>query len=127
MSSRSITVARLATENATACGRAGRVVLKITVYYDEGGPNYFSGGYNKRGYRLSLKRITIDDQGYESFLIGGGEGDGIQGMIAEATRYNAKHLQKHADEALSSPLCKQLMDYMIGHGLVLSQVVEAVA
>lgn len=49
--------------------------LKIEVFYDKGGMNYYNGNVNKRGYYVSAKVVERNhERGYtvESFMMFGG-------------------------------------------------------
>ena len=70
-------------------GRPEADYLVGEVYYLKGGPNYFSGGISKRGYRLSVQMQTKGD-GFTSFMIGGGIAKGE--FIEEAKAFSAKRL-----------------------------------
>ncbi|MFA6100412.1 MAG: hypothetical protein WC750_06125 [Patescibacteria group bacterium] len=76
--------------------------LKIRVEYSEGGQNYFSGGYNKRGFRVSVTPVTLsEERGYtsESFvMLGDRRNCGGYVMIEEAKRYNSKRLEQLAEK-----------------------------
>ena len=66
--------------------------LKISLQYHEGGINYFSGGYNKRGFRVSCTPVTLGG-GMESYVMLGDRREcGGYIMIEEAKRYNAGRL-----------------------------------
>jgi hypothetical protein len=50
--------------------------LKIEVFYDKGGMNYFNSSVNKRGYYVSARVVERDSsRGYtiESFMMFGGK------------------------------------------------------
>ena len=62
--------------------------------YSKGGPNYFSGGYNKRGYRFSVIAESVEERsGYKmrGFVIGG-PAAGL--FLKEAARFNARELER---------------------------------
>jgi hypothetical protein len=68
--------------------------LSVSVSYDKGGTNYFSGHAEPRGYRLSLSAVKVED-GCVSFVVGGGLMKyGRRYFLAAAPRYNAKLLEK---------------------------------
>ncbi len=70
--------------------------LKVRVEYSMGGINYFSGGYNKRGYRISLKPISRGNGIESSIMLGSGKESGGYIFIEEAKRYNSKRLAEIA-------------------------------
>lgn len=71
-------------------GRPCAQYLVGSVSYSKGGPNYFSGGYIRRGYRLS---VHMQQRGatFTSFTIGGGIGKGE--FIEETKAFSAKRLE----------------------------------
>ena len=76
-------------------GRPEADYLVGEVYYLKGGPNYFSGGISKRGYRLSVQMQTKGD-GFTSFMIGGGISKGE--FIEESTKFSGKRLAALAQD-----------------------------
>jgi hypothetical protein len=93
--------------------------LKIQVYYDKGGMNYYSGGTNKRGYYLSVTPVQIQRQGnvmiesYTAF-------SGIKKLILEVERQSEKSAQKAKELAeYSIPELKQyVLNQMIKQGQI---------
>ena len=70
--------------------------LKVRVEYAKGGINYFSGGYNKRGYRVSLKPVSRGNGIESSIMLGSGKESGGYIFIEETNRYNARRLREIA-------------------------------
>jgi hypothetical protein len=63
--------------------------VEIDVQHDKGGPNYFSGGYIKTGYYMSLTPVKVRD-GSVSFLMGASIGRRYR--LMDGDRFNAKKL-----------------------------------
>jgi hypothetical protein len=73
--------------------------IAVSVSYDEGGMNYFSGTTRARGYKLHCTPCRDSGNGLrESVLLSGKRDSGLAYMICEATRYNAKNLAKIAEQ-----------------------------
>jgi hypothetical protein len=70
-------------------------VIEVSLSYDEGGPNYFHGNMNPRGFNLHATVWTIRD-GVRSTILGTG---GLKRQVEEAKRYNAKRLAALAEAA----------------------------
>lgn len=73
----------------------GKRVIRISVNYDIGGANYFTGTNSARGYYLSVQPIKIHDRDgykYESMIGFTGVGKCIQ----ESSRFSQKVLEKLA-------------------------------
>lgn len=71
--------------------------IRISVYYDLGGMNYFNGNVDKRGYWLSVRPSFISkENGYtsETFAICGG--GGYRHFLVECSRKS----KKKAEEAI---------------------------
>jgi len=68
----------------------GENTMNVTVSYNEGGANYFSGGYTPRSYQVSVSAVKVAD-GCTSFVIGG-NGFGRRYTLLPTTRFNAKVL-----------------------------------
>ena len=65
--------------------------IDVEVYYTKGGPNYFAGGYTRRGYYISVKPVTRRD-GMVSFTMF----TGYSKLLFEANRFSAKQLEQAA-------------------------------
>ena len=70
--------------------------LKISLEYHEGGQNYFSGCYNKRGFRVCVTPVSLGDRCESYSIMGERKNCGGYIMIEEAKRYNAGRLAKLA-------------------------------
>lgn len=57
----------------------------VSVYYDLGGYNYFSGNKNPRGYYLSVVPIKINENGFTTQMF-----SGYKSLLSETNRYNEK-------------------------------------
>lgn len=92
--------------------------LKIQVYYDKGGMNYFSGGVNKRGYYLSVTPVQIERQGNNVMIESYTAFSGIKKLILEVERQSPKSAEKAKELAESSiPELKQyVLNQMIERG-----------
>lgn len=104
--------------------RAEADYLVGEVSYSKGGPNYFSGGYIRRGYRFSVQMQTKGEL-FTSFMIGGGIAKGE--FIEESTKFSAKRLQTlSADPAILARL-QALKDECLAIYRAKHPVEEAVA
>lgn len=86
------------------------VTLKVEVYYDKGGPNYFSGGWSKRGYYLMVvpvKREERDGIVIESFTAY----SGAKMLLKEVQRKNKKAEQEAL--ALAKEKAEELISYVM--------------
>jgi len=92
--------------------------LKIQVYYDKGGMNYYSGGTNKRGYYLSVTPVQIQRQGNNLMIESYTAFSGIKKLILEVERQSPKSAEKAKELAESSiPELKQyVLNQMIERG-----------
>ncbi len=71
--------------------------IEVEVSYVLGGPNYFSGAYNKRGYRIATKPVSLGG-GMRSFsIMGETRNCGGYILLEEATRYNDKRMDEIAE------------------------------
>jgi hypothetical protein len=85
------------TINGTIGERFNQVA--VSVSYDEGGMNYFSGTTRARGYKIHCTPCKDAGNGFrECVLLSGKRDSGLAYMICEATRYNAKNLAKIAEQ-----------------------------
>lgn len=96
MANRSIEVALVPT---TTEGR----FLEVNAFYDEGGPNYFSGGTSARGYYFSVKGVKV-----EPATFGGGTirtyamfTGGLKALGLEVKRFNQKTFDAFAADVLA--------------------------
>ena len=97
--------------------------LQISVNYDLGGMNFFTGKTQERGYRLTISPITVtkmaDGGKIESFTMMGKKWEsGLAYFIEGATRYNRKRLEQLAaqvDERLQeiATMYEEERDYEI--------------
>lgn len=60
----------------------GNTHLNVSVFYDKGGPNYFSGGSNRRGYYVSVTPVKKEN-GCVSYTLF----TGVKLFISETSRY----------------------------------------
>ena len=121
MSKRSLDIIALPLTNkpANMLGREdpGRMVLEVSVDYEEGGTSFLSGNSYERGFYLHFTPVTLRD-GFRSYTIGGAL-SGIKGLIEPAKRFNAKRLEQLAAGALESELYQRLLAHQQGKGIVL--------
>ena len=82
-------------DRQSASQRSEADYLVGEVSYSKGGPNYFSGGYLRRGYRLSVQMQTKGEL-FTSFMIGGGIAKGE--FIEEAKMFSGKRLAALAQD-----------------------------
>lgn len=64
--------------------------LKIEVFYDKGGTNYYNGSISRRGYYVSVKVVKIEQgSGYttESSMMF----SGLKRLLLEVKRQSSKH------------------------------------
>ncbi len=62
----------------------------VSVYYDLGGYNYFSGNKNPRGYYLSVIPVKVTEYGFTTQMF-----SGYKRVIAETNRYNEKKFREY--------------------------------
>lgn len=80
--------------------------LEISVYYDLGGMNYFTGEKNVRGYYMSVTPVKRDGFSVSSML-----GQGYKKLLVEVTRKSKK---KEAEALkISEEAEKDLIDAVI--------------
>lgn len=65
--------------------------LEMTIYYDEGGMNYFNGNIDKRGYNLAIRPIR-QMNGFVEFTIF--DSKAVRFFIEETKRFSAKRMEK---------------------------------
>lgn len=73
-------------------------VLKVTVSYDMGGMNFFTGSESARGYYLSTRVVTLT-AGLEIY----GLLSGYKTLIEPSSRFSATRLDALATAATASP------------------------
>ncbi len=64
--------------------------LKIEVYYDKGGMNYFNSKNELRGYWLSMRQVEIERQGRGIVIESFGLMSGAKIFLKEVKRYSQK-------------------------------------
>lgn len=86
--------------------------LRIDVEYALGGPNYFSGGYNPRGYRVCLRPVSLAGNSESYVMLGDRRSSGGYLMIEQATRFNKRRLFQIAEkmDSLIPDIAKAYMD-----------------
>lgn len=86
--------------------------LRIDVEYALGGPNYFSGGHNPRGYRVCLKPVSLAGNSESYVMLGDKRSSGGYLMLEPATRFNKKRLLQIAEKMDSTipEIAKAYMD-----------------
>ena len=82
----------------------GATHLEVSVFYDKGGANYFSGGTTQRGYYLSVRPVTKSDR-MVSFVMFAGK----KRFLLETARFSQKQLDRavelakaHEDELIAA-------------------------
>jgi len=74
--------------------------LKVEVYYDKGGMNYFTGGVQRRGLYLSVSPVSRSESGgfatesYTAFT-------GTKQLVKELKRFSDKVLNEAAEEFMA--------------------------
>jgi hypothetical protein len=76
-------------------GKNGENYLRISVGYEEGGHNWYSGENSRKGFYAYVTPAEENDQGTYS-SIRSTLGAGLKCFLEEATRFNAKKLEKLA-------------------------------
>ena len=64
--------------------------LKIEVYYDKGGINYFNGKVEPRGYWLSMRQVEREKRDNGIFIESYGMFSGAKSFLKEVKRYSQK-------------------------------------
>ena len=85
--------------------------LKIEVYYDKGGMNYFNSKNEPRGYWLSMRQVEIERQGRGIVIESFGLMSGAKIFLKEVK----KQSQKAYDEAVL--LAEGKIEELRGHVL----------
>jgi hypothetical protein len=67
---------------------------RATLNYDLGGPNYFTGGHNKRGYSVHVSPVKIHD-GFESQMLGAGYKRTVVECTRQTPRRQAEAIEKY--------------------------------
>jgi hypothetical protein len=97
--------------------------LKIKVYYDKGGMNYYSGGTNKRGYYLSVTPVQIERQGNNVMIESYTAFSGIKKLILEVERQSPKSAEKAKELAESS--ISELKQYVLNQMIERGEIPQA--
>lgn len=79
--------------------------IRVKVYYDLGGPNYFSGGTKERGYWLS---VTPEER--TKGMVVQTAFSGVCELLEPASRYSAKRLSEINP---GEDRIKKLLDYVL--------------
>lgn len=99
--------------------------LSVYVTYDDGkGPGYDDGKVHIRCYRLHVQPITVEDKGtYE--VVSFAAYTGCSALIEQVARYNEKNMKLAASNALTTDLCKRLVEIVLdnprNNGLAIAQ------
>lgn len=85
--------------------------LKIEVYYNKGGMNYWNGKVNERGYYLSVQPVELSNSGgvtIESFIMG----SGVAKFLMPVKRQSEKAMQQAVELAKSfeAELCTHILN-----------------
>ena len=111
MKDRNIELVRLDITNPEDPNRPGKTTLDVEVYYDLGGPNYFTGGNSPRGYYLSVSPVTRNGA-WKSYL----GFSGVKQCIQPANRFSQKVLEQIAATALQHEVYPKLVAHVVGKG-----------
>jgi hypothetical protein len=71
----------------------GENAIRISIYHDKGGINYFNYKTEPEGYWVSTGAVTVADGGITERLHMGGDGIGRRYYVAPSSRFNFKKLQ----------------------------------
>jgi hypothetical protein len=66
--------------------------IKVHLYYEIGGMNYFHGTVNKRGYYVSIMPIKLAEYSETMSLFGKTSGGKV--LLEETSRFNAKRFSQ---------------------------------
>jgi hypothetical protein len=105
--SRRITLATLDT-TAPINDRGEKTVIEVTLSYNMGGANYFSGMTEGRGYYLGVTPLKVGN-GFKSFTAF----SGTKTLIEATKRYSDKRLGELAATALASDIYPRLLDAVL--------------
>jgi hypothetical protein len=64
--------------------------IKVKLYYDLGGMNYFSGSPKRRGFYISIQPVSKSETSESMTLLGKDSGGYV--FVEEAKRFNRKRL-----------------------------------
>jgi len=111
MSDRKIELTRLEITNPEDPDRPGKTTLDVVVYYDLGGPNYFTDGNSPRGYYLRVSPITRRDSwnSYVGF-------SGVKILLQAADRFSQKVLEQVAATALQHEMYPKVLAAVVAKG-----------
>jgi hypothetical protein len=87
-------------------GKDEESCLRISVSYEEGGHNWYSGENNRKGFYAHVTPAKKDDRGYVSTVLGAG----LKCFLEEATRFNAKKLEKLAQLCMEHETVKKCIE-----------------
>jgi len=85
--------------------------LKIEVYYDKGGMNYFNSKVEPRGYWLSMRQVNVEGQDRGIVIESFGLMSGAKIFLKEVKRYSEK---TYEDAVI---LAEEKMEELRGHVL----------
>jgi hypothetical protein len=86
--------------------------LKVQLYYDKGGMNYFTGGVQRRGLYLSVSPVSRSESGgfttesYTAFT-------GTKQLVKELKRFSDKSLNESAVEIFAEG--NEIREKLINH------------
>lgn len=64
-------------------------VLDVSIFYDKGGSNYFSGGVNRRGYYVSATPKKVEGNFVKMTMF-----EGLKMFLLEVNRFSQKKLDE---------------------------------
>ena len=64
-------------------------VLDVSIFYDKGGSNYFSGGVNRRGYYVSATPKKVEGNFVSMTMF-----EGLKMFLLETSRFSQKKLDE---------------------------------
>jgi hypothetical protein len=77
-------------------GKDGENCLRVSVGYEEGGRNWYSGEINRKGFYAYITPAEEADRGTGYASVRTTMGAGLKCLLEEAGRFNAKKLEKLA-------------------------------
>lgn len=89
----------------------GENAIRITIYHDKGGINYFNYKTDPEGYWISTGAVTVSDNTETERMMMGGGGLGRRYYVAPSGRFNFKKLQALAGFVAANK--DQIVNYML--------------
>ena len=87
--------------------------LKIEVYYDKGGMNYFNSKVERRGYWLSIRQVERDTRENGVVIESYGMFSGVKAFLLEVKRKSDKSYEQAL--ALAQGKLPELRDHVLAN------------